>query len=98
LTPELADAHAGGTPLLRRHEEGRLESERPAVEPVPAFAPWHALERVRRGESDPDEAAVEHGRHYTDGVRGMKDDGAMPRASIDFRVVRKLRTARPSPG
>ena len=50
----------------------------------------------------PDEAAVEHGRHYTDGVRGRKDDGAMPRTSLDFRagrrVVRKLRTARPSPG
>src|SRR5262250_1145740 len=62
LTPELADAHAGGTPLLRCHEERQLESERPAVEPLPGFAPWQAPELVRRGESDPDESADEHER------------------------------------
>src|SRR5215475_2748286 len=101
LTLELADAHAGGTPLLRCYEERQPEGERPAVEPLPAFAPRHALELVRGGESDPEEAAVEHGPHYTDGVQGTKDDGVMARAHFDFRaglrVVRELRTARPSP-
>jgi len=93
---ELADPHAGSTPLLRRHEERRLESERPLVEPVPAFAPRHPLTLASEAKSDPEESPVEHGPHYTDGVRGMKDDGALARAFFDFRVrlriVRELRT------
>src|SRR5262252_9335219 len=98
---ELADPHAGSTPLLRRREERRLESERPAVEPVPAFALRHALKLASEAELDPEELPVEHGPHYTDDVRGMKDDGAMARASFDFRarlrIARELRTACPSP-
>src|SRR5215468_2989554 len=98
---ELANPHPGSTQLRRRREERRLESERPAVEPVPPFAPPHALKLASEAELDPEELPVEHGPHYTDDVRGMKDDGAMARASFDFRarlrIARELRTACPSP-
>src|SRR5262245_46339688 len=98
---ELADPHAGGTPLLRRREEKRLEGERPAIEPPRALAPPHALKLASGAELTSEESPVEHGPHYTDDVQGMKDDGAMARASFDFRarlrVVRELRTACPSP-